>query len=117
MRRRLFVLLVGTFVGIGVGVTADFLPVASPTYSFNLVAFAVLFSPFSVTCGGGMVAIPALRLPLMLGGLLFWPIYFVLANSWLRSGARWLIWAIILWSVQGFFQVVHRTEAMMGVGV
>lgn len=117
-RRRVMLLLVSTLAGAAVGLLGD-LAAAGEAFSLDDAWSAVLLAPFTVTCGGGLTAVGqanrSLGMALLVGGLLFWPVYILLARRALRTGTRWLWLLIFLWSTQGFFQVVHRLWAFMSV--
>lgn len=51
----------------------------------------------------------------MVGGLLFWPVYALLARGWLKSGQPWVLMVTVLWCAQGFFKVVLRLLVIMSV--
>jgi uncharacterized membrane protein YhaH (DUF805 family) len=111
-------LLASTLAGIAVGLLGD-LAAGGTAPSLDDVWSAVLLAPFTVTCGGGVTAVGqaerSVGVALFIGGLLFWPVYFLLARRWLERGTRWLWLLIFLWCTQGFFQVVHRLWAIMSV--
>jgi len=111
-------LLLLTLTGIFVGVAADF--ASEVTYdplnniSLQSVPLAVLLSPVVVPCCGRAVRwLPELFL---FGGLLFWPVWGVLAWRWLsKQRSVGLATVIVVWSAQGFFQILHRLAMMLSV--
>ncbi|GMU05840.1 hypothetical protein ASNO1_20930 [Corallococcus caeni] len=94
-------------LGAALGIAGDFLAADSPP-SVGDVLTAILLSPVAVTVGGAATTVPALTWPLLVGGLLFWPVLVVLARRWLRQGTVWALPVLLLWCWQGFFQAVHR---------
>ncbi|OJH38079.1 hypothetical protein [Cystobacter ferrugineus] len=114
MGRRTALLLLGTLVGINMGVAGDLLAGDYPV-SFKDVAAALVLSPFMVTCGGVHVARGSLSTLFMVGGFLFWPVYALLARGWLKSGKPWVLMVTVLWCAQGFFKVVLRSLVILSV--
>ena len=111
--KRLFVLTLCTFTGIGVGVSGDFATPHDPI-AVGEVVDAILLSPIVVTFGGGGAGMRgAFVYVVFFAGLLFWPVYVGLAWLWVRKGWKWIALAILLWSAQGFFRVVHRMALVM----
>lgn len=80
------------------------------------VAMGLLFSPISVTFGGGMVEVPgnASRW-FLVGGLLFWPLFALLAWRYGRTRSPALLVALFAWCCQGFVQIAIRFGGIMSV--
>lgn len=106
------ILLLGTSIGVGIGIMGDFL-VGNIPISFGDIIISIVLSPFTVTFGGKAVTTTGLSSAFLIGGLLFWPIYALLARLWLRKGKLWILIVIVVWCSQGFFQVVHRLHMIL----
>ncbi|WP_147442113.1 hypothetical protein [Corallococcus exercitus] len=74
---------------------------------------AFLLSPLAIVVGGAAVTLDPLSKLFLVGGLLFWPGYLLLARWWLRRGVIWALPLMFLWCGQGFFQFVHRYWMIM----
>jgi hypothetical protein len=73
---------------------------------------ALLLAPFAIVLGGPAVSIQELRMPLSLGGMVFWPAYGIFSWLWWRY-PRWIMLLLIaVWTFQGFFQIGHRASML-----
>ncbi|MBZ4331553.1 MULTISPECIES: hypothetical protein [unclassified Corallococcus] len=72
---------------------------------------ALLLSPVAILVGGAAVTLDSKLF--VVGGLLFWPGYFLLAKWWLQRGVIWALPLMFLWCGQGCFQLVHRYWMIM----
>lgn len=113
--RRRWILALSTLIGICIGVVGDYTAGDDLSPSLKDVPVALLLSPLVVTLGGRTVTTTGLANAFLVGGLLFWPVYLVLAWLWLKRRVPWIWLAVILWCAQGFFQVLHRLAAIMSV--
>ncbi|NOK11274.1 hypothetical protein [Corallococcus exercitus] len=114
-RARILALIAVTLAGFAVGVLSDHLT-GGAELSFENVVLAGMFSPWLVPfVGRGLVGVGAMRPVFVVGGWLFWPVYFLLARRWLAVGKGWRLAALWGWCSFGFFQVVHKFVAAMSV--
>ena len=114
-RTRWLTLLVVTLAGIAVGLAGDLVVAEGPITRADLVGALVLF-PLAVPLGGGFFPFAkSLNLFFAWGGLLFWPVYVLLAWRWLARGTPWLRLVVFLWCCQGFFGLVYRLHVIMSV--
>ena len=104
--------MVATAVGIGLGIAADF-AVGAPLESMPPILATLLLWPVAVTVAGAATPLEALRPALLVGGILFPPVYGLLTWKWLTSGHRWALVALGAWTAQGFFQLLHRVEVLL----
>jgi hypothetical protein len=108
-------ILVGsTVAGIGAGILGDLLAGDLPI-TLAEIPSALVLSPLAVTLHGGNVSPASFATAFGIGGLLFWPVYFVLAWRWMRRGPAWLWLGIFVWTAQGYYQAVHRLHGLMSV--
>jgi hypothetical protein len=122
---RLWGLLLGSLLGAGLGMLGDVVAVEPLYFPPRSVADwvghfigALILSPLAVPIGAAAAFdwMPhQLNLVVALFGLCFWPVYAVLAWRWMKTGAESVLIALVLWCVQGFFQVLHRLEVIMSV--
>jgi hypothetical protein len=99
-----------TAAAFGAGVASDF-AVGRAATAVEIRAAAVL-SPLAIPFGTLGIDLPMGRVVFLVGGLLFWPLYGVLIWRILKA-PRWWHWlALALWSAQGFFQIIHRLDAI-----
>ena len=109
--RRLMLFLL-TLLGLALGFIGDAVAGEVDLRVSDLVA-AVLMAPLLAVVGGRAVSGPAAE-AFVVEGLLFWPVWGLLAWWWLRKGRTALLAAlIVLWSAQGFFQPLHRLGLVM----
>ncbi|MHA7631227.1 hypothetical protein [Corallococcus sp. M7] len=99
-------------LGAALGIAGDFLTADSPPPVHDVLN-ALVLAPVAITVGGTATTLPALTMPFLVGGLLFWPVLVVLARRWLRQGTVWVLPLLLLWCWQGFFQLVHRYWMIM----
>ncbi len=114
IRQRLKPLLLVTLGGMAIGISGDYFLSPAP-FIVSDVLSALLLSPFVVTLGGSHVSIQGFETLFLIGGLLFWPVYFGLAVFWLRGGRLPFLLLILPWTAQGFFEVSLRLWVMSGV--
>ena len=114
IRQRLKHLLLVTLGGMAIGISGDYFLSPDPFRVSDVLA-AILFSPLVVTLGGGHVTTQGFEPLFLIGGLLFWPIYFGLAICWLGRGWLACLLLILPWTAQGFFEICYRQTVMWGV--
>jgi hypothetical protein len=107
-----------TLAGALIGALGDLAawPSYDPLQNFSPQGFlwAFAFSPLAIPCCGRAVTwSPEV---FSLGGLVFWPIWGFLGWKWLgkEQSARLAV-VIILWSAQGYFQILRRFAQLMSV--
>jgi hypothetical protein len=49
----------------------------------------------------------------LVGGLAFWPVWTLLSWRWMKTRSAWVGATIVVWSAQGFFQLLHRLGLVM----
>ncbi|CAM3274088.1 hypothetical protein G4177_14440 [Corallococcus sp. ZKHCc1 1396] len=116
VKTRFLALVLVTLAGFSVGVWTDHLT-GGVELEPGLVLLSLMFSPVMVPFAGRGLVLEQeqLRLFFVISGLLFWPVYALLASRWMKNGRIWMIWALVGWCALGFFQVVHKFEAAMSV--
>jgi hypothetical protein len=109
---RVLALLGSSCAGVVVGIAADY-HAGDVTISAERIAAGITLAPKVVTCGGDATTVggPAF----FYGGLLFWPVYALLAWALVSKGRMWMSVLVFLWCSQGFFQLLHRLERIMSV--
>ena len=109
-RRSMLLLL--TLSGLVLGLVGDAVA-GGVDLSFGNLLLAVVMSPLLAVVGGGAVSLPGSE-AFLIGGLLFWPVWGLLAWRWLKKERSvWLGALIVAWSTQGFFQITHRLAMVM----
>lgn len=111
MKNPLATLMVATGTGLTVGIAADFVVGGVPA-SVGDVVLAVVLSPLLAAVGGRAVDSSHSSL-FFIGGLLFWPVWALLAWRWFVTRQMPVAVMIALWSAQGFFQLLHRFAMVM----
>ncbi|WP_155893212.1 hypothetical protein [Cystobacter fuscus] len=106
-RARVAALFLVTLVGIALGIWGDFWR-GDVDIPLRDVVASIVLSPWVVTFGGDAVARSGYSHFFFFCGLLFWPVYAILARLWLKRGQLLVLVVICLWCFQGFFLVVHR---------
>ena len=110
-RTRLLLLVLTTAIGVAAGLAGDLDGPGSVTTGDMMTA--VVLSPIVATFGGGAASYGGMRGLFIIGGFLFWPVYLVLAWSWIRRGCWWIMLVVPFWVAQGFFRLVHRMWLIM----
>jgi hypothetical protein len=113
--RPKLLLIVATSMAIALAVLADAVTGEMAGVGLARVLQILLLSPVWVTFGGAAVAPAPTSWAFAIGGLLFWPGYVFLARRWLRQRRPMELLSIFLWTLQAYFHVFQRAEAMLGV--
>lgn len=107
--RTLFLL---TLAGLIIGLMGDVASGGVDLSTSNLVG-AIVLSPLLVVVGGLAVGEGVVSELFLIGGLIFWPVWALLSWRWLKLRSAWVGALIVLWSAQGFFQLLHRLALVM----
>ena len=112
-KKHAIIYLSVTTLGICLGICGDFIfGQSAPT--IEDISAAILLSLFLIPFAGDFIP---LSTPWMfkIGGILFWPLWFVLSYYYFYTGKNRYVVALLLWYTQGFLCIVHRLWALSSV--
>ena len=98
--------LLCSVTGMCVGIVGDLF--GPEPFDIGAVLLAILGSPIVIPFGRTFPDSSTATLVFLLGGLAFFPVYFLLVCLCLRKPTACRYMAVVLWCAQGYFRAMHR---------